>query len=136
MIDYFFKFSTEAAAIADASGTIYYQAAANGNPASWNLWRVIPNLQVWRASQDVAGLDAQGNPIVTHTFLPGWYGCISIMQQVPALLNHAALQIALDRDLAAAGQVAILKNNLGAILQDIRFSPVFCGSNYPFGNLK
>jgi len=30
-----------------------------------------------------------------------------------------------------------LKNNLSnTLLQDIRFSPLFAGSNYPFGNLK
>jgi hypothetical protein len=135
-IDYFFSFPTEAAAIASAAGTTYYIPAANGNSASWNLYRVAPGLQVWRPSQDVQGTDGQGNPIVTHTFLPGWYGCISLNHIDPTLVNHPNLKLAIDRDLAAAGQPAIIKNNLGVLLNDIMFSPVFAGSNYPFGNLQ
>lgn len=126
MIDYFFKFSTEAVAIADASGTLYYAGA------SWDLNCVAPNLQVWRVSQDVS--DGQGGFI--HTYLTGWYGCVSLDHTDSTLVNHPSLQIAIDRTKAALGQVAILKSNLGAVLQDIRFSPVFAGSNYPFGNLQ
>lgn len=143
MIDYFFKFTNEAAAIADASGTIYYTPPQTFNgvttPGSWNADRVAPGIQVWRASQDVAGsVIGPGGvsvPTVTHTFLAGWFGIISIPIVKAALMNHSALQIAMNRELAAAGQAAILKNNLGALLQDLRFSPVFAGSNYPFGNL-
>lgn len=132
MIDYFFKFNTEAAAIADAAGSQFYNANTG-----WNSDRVAPGLLVWRASQDVNGTDAQGNPTVTHTPLAGWFGCISLDHVNNTLLNHANLQLAIDRDLSAAGQVAILKSNLTtAVLQDIRFSPLFAGSNYPFGNLK
>lgn len=208
MIDYFFNFATQAAAIADASSTIYYDASAG----LWNPWNVVPNLQVWQASQDVitynvtggsianggsggtngavtltavggtgtaatasgtisggaltaltaivnpgsysalpanpvnvtggglvgASVNLQTQQIVTHTYLTGWYGCISLPPAgVPALINHPNLAVAIDRDLSAAGQVAILKNNLSnTLLQDIRFSPLLAGSNYPFGNLK
>lgn len=220
MIDYFFQFPTQAAAIADAAGTQYYvqpytDPLLGPQPGHWFLQEVVPNLQVWQASQDVITYDVIGgsiasggsggtngavtltavggtgtpatatgvisggaltsltaisnpgsysvlpaNPvavtgggltgasvnlqtqqIVTHTYLTGWYGCISLPGSypngVPALINHPNLAVAIDRDLSAAGQVAILKNNLSqSLLQDIRFSPLFAGSNYPFGNLK
>jgi len=34
-----------------------------------------------------------------------------------------------------AGQPSIIKSNVGALLEDLRSSPVFAGSNYPFGSL-
>ncbi|MES2367476.1 MAG: hypothetical protein V4563_16490, partial [Pseudomonadota bacterium] len=71
-----------------------------------------------------------------HTPLAGWYGIISVPQVLPGLVNHSALQIGIDRDLAAAGATAIIKCNITAILQDLRFAPVFMGSAYPFGNLR
>ena len=138
MIDYFFHFSSEAVAIADASGTIYHRPAdvPNNIPAMWNPDRVTPGLQIWRNSLDTSGgLDSFGNNIVVHHYLTGWYGCVSLDHQDATLLAHAGLQLAIDRDLSAAGQVAIIKSNVGVALQDLRFSPVFAGSNYPFGAL-
>lgn len=123
MIDYFFKFATEAVAIADAAGSIYYSVG----DSQWNLYRVIPGLQIWRNSLDVAGV---------HTFLTGWYGVISLDSINNTLVNHAGLQLAIDREKSKAGQVAIIRSNLtNAVLQDLRFQPVFAGSNYPFGNM-
>ncbi len=130
MYDYFFKFTDEAAAIADASGTIYYSPGFTLRsvvyPGAWNTWRVVPGIKVWRASQDIGGV---------HTFLPGWFGMIMVPQIIPALINHSALQLALDRDAISIGQPGILKCNITAILQDLRFQPVPLGSSYPFGNL-
>ncbi len=143
MIDFFFKFTDEATAISDAAGTVYYTATAtvNGNlrPGSWNPDRVAPGITVWRASQDTIGTTSIGTTIVTtiiHTPLAGWYGIISVPQVLPGLVNHSALQIGIDRDLAAAGATAIIKCNVTAVLQDLRFAPVFMGSAYPFGNLR
>ncbi len=130
MIDYFFKFTDEASAIADASGTIYYSAGFTLRsvvyPGTWNPYRTIPNLQVWRTSQDIGGV---------HSFLPGWFGMIMVPQTIPALTNHSALQLAIDREAISAGQPGILKCNVTAILQDLRFQPVPMGSQYPFGAL-
>lgn len=142
MIDYFFQFANEAAAIANASGSIYYTVASSSSSSGfpraggWNQDRVVPGLQIWRASQDVANPSSLGGGF-THTMLPGWYGCISIPSVDNTLVNHANLQIAIDRDLSAAGGTAILRSNVSSgVLQDLRFQPVFAGSNYPFGNLK
>lgn len=129
MIDYFFKFLTEAAAIADAAGSIYYTSTAK-----WNADRVVPDLQIWRNSQDVAGPLVNGVPTIVHTLLTGWFGVVSLDHIDATLLNHAALQVALDRDKAAAGLPAILKSNVTtAMLNDLRFQPVFAGASYPFG---
>lgn len=129
-IDYFFKWADEATAIADASGTIYYTPGSTVRgvavSASWHPHRVIPNVKVWLASQDVGGV---------HTFLTGWFAIVSLEQILPSLINHAALQLALDRDAINAGRAGILKNNVGVNLQDIRFAPVFAGARYPFGAL-
>jgi len=133
MIDYFFQFSNEAAAISDASGTLYYKSAIAGAPAHWNYDNVIPGIQVWRPSQDT--VDGNGN--VTHTFLTGWYGVISLNHVDNTLLNHAKLQVAIDRDKANAGVAGmVLKNNLtpSTLINDLMFSPVFDGANYPWGN--
>ena len=74
-------------------------------------------------------------PTGVHNYLTGWYGCVSLDHQDSTLINHAHMVLAIDRDKSAAGQAAIIKSNLGALLNDYRFSPVFAGSNYPFGNL-
>ncbi len=133
MYDYFFKFTDEASAVTSAAGTVYH------NSVGWNADRVAPGITVWRASQDTIGTASIGTTIFTtiiHTPLAGWYGIISVPQVLPGLVNHSALQIGIDRDLAAAGATAIIKCNITAILQDLRFAPVFMGSAYPFGNLR
>ena len=123
MIDYFFKFTNEAAALADAEGTAFYRDGA------WNTDRVIPDVKVWRASQDVDGV---------HTYLAGWFCIVSINREMPALLSHASLQLALSRgklNRREAGGVLVRNVSL-ALLADIRFEPVFAGADYPFGAMN
>jgi hypothetical protein len=206
MIDYFFQFASQAAAIATAAGTEYY----NSIVGAWNPDTVSPNLQAWKPSQDVTTYQVIGgtianpgsggtngavtltavggtgtaatatgtisggqltaltgivnpgsysvlpsNPvavtggnlvgatvnlqtlaIVTHTFLTGWFGAISKQQPPDAtLLGVTQLLLAINRELSAAGQPAIIQNNVGPTINTYRFQPLFLGSNYPFGNL-
>lgn len=124
MIDYFFKFTNVAAAKADP----VVQQNMDTLRTIWRNDYVLVDLQVWRPSQDVAGPnDSFGNPTVIHTFLTGWFVMVSLPNQVPVLLNHSALQFALDRD----GPPYVIKNNIGAVMQDVRVSPIFMGSHYP-----
>lgn len=132
-IDVVLKFASLAAAKADPVVQQHRDAIADLFAGD----RVIPNLKVWRASQDVAGADAEGNPTVTHNYLAGWYMLVSLESgRVPnALRDHAAVQVAINRDKASARQVgAIIRSTVGAVvLQDIRFEPVFSGSDPPWG---
>lgn len=133
MIDGIFKFTDLTAAKSDP----YVQSHMDQLHTLFMADRVIPGLQVWRASQDVIGTDAQGFPMVTHTFLTGWFVLVSVNRPIPSgLANHPALQVGIDVDLANSRTPGmILKNNIGgAILQDIRFSPVFAGRDFPWGN--
>lgn len=106
MIDYFLRFNTEADAIAAATGTALGQKDAQGN-WHWNTHFVLPNVQAWRISQD----NADG----THNFLTGWMCLVAVMKQNVDLTNNPNLQFALDRD----GPPYVLKNNIGAMLQDV-----------------
>jgi len=116
MIDYFFKWTDEAAAKADAF-SVAQKFEISGE---WARDHVLPNVQAWRPSQDVGGV---------HTFLTGWVAIVSTQNQVQVLLNAAALQFALDRN----GPPYIVKNNIGGIITDVACSPIFCGSHYPIG---
>lgn len=122
-IDVILHFSSIAAAKGDSVIQQHYDAIEDAFAGD----RVIPNLQVWRNSQDVNGV---------HTFLSGWFLLVSVDHPVPVLRDHPAVQVAIDRNLANARQPgAILKSNISAaLLQDIRFQPVFAGSDYPWGN--
>lgn len=131
-IDVILKYASRAAALADL---VAQTNIDNQNVRDFLSDRAIPNLQVWRASQDVAGTDADGNPTVTHNYLSGFFVLISLPRVVPALRDDAAVQVVIDRDKANAREAgAILKSTVGAaVLQDLRFSPVFAGADYPFG---
>ena len=123
-VDAVLKFSSLAAAKADPVVQRYYDAVLDLFAESM----LIPNVKVWRASQDVNGV---------HTFLSGWYALISIETKgLPDdVKNHAAIQVVIDRDKANARQVgAIIRSTVSAaLLQDLRFQPVFAGSDYPWG---
>jgi len=119
MIDYFFKWTDEAAAKADAFAVAQKFQISN----QWATDHVLPNVQAWRPSQDVGGV---------HTFLTGWFAIVSLQGQAPVLLNAAALQFALNRD----GPPYIVKNNIGAIISDVGVAPVFAGSHYPIGGFS
>jgi hypothetical protein len=73
-----------------------------------------------------------------HHPLAGYFVMISLDHVVPALLNHAAVQLVVDRDMMNARQPgAVLKSTVGnVVLQDLRFSPVFAGMNPPWGNFN
>ena len=128
MIDYFLKFASLAAAKADPMVLQHYDQLSDLFAAD----RVIPNLQVWRDSQDVT--DTNGN--VTHTFLPGWYAMIALDRVIPALRDYSATVLALNRNRQLGDNLVISKQFTNAILLDIRFSPVFAGSYYPFGGIS
>ena len=120
MIDYFFKWADEATAKADAVMLAGYLNTDAQSLKQWARDRVLPNVQVWRPSQDVGGV---------HTFLTGWFAIIGVNRQVTVLLNATALQFALNRD----GPPYIVRNNIGGIITDVAVSPVFLGSHYPVG---
>src|SRR4051812_42819408 len=91
-IDYFLKFASRAAAKADAVAGLQ----TVNDDLGVNQWLASNCVEVtiWRNSQDT--LDGQGNPV--HTPLAGFYVLISLNHVVPALLNHAAVQLVVDRD--------------------------------------
>jgi hypothetical protein len=122
MIDYFVKYASLAAAKADP----LVQAHMDQLQTIFDESRVLINPVVWRASQDVNGV---------HTPLTGFYLVISLPNLVPALRDAASVQVVIDREKANARQPgAVIKSNLTtAVLQDIRFEPVFAGCDYPFG---
>ena len=122
MIDYFLKYAGVAAAKADP----LIQAHMDRLQTLFDEGCIIVDPDVWRASQDVGGV---------HTYLSGFFLIISLPNLVPALRDAASVQFVIDREKAKARQAgAIIKNNLtNTVLQDIRFEPIFAGSDYPFG---
>jgi hypothetical protein len=133
-IDAMFKFASLAAAKADPV-VQHYMALDDSQQAQFQLNIIIPGVQVWRASQDVVGTDTDGNPTVTHTFLPGYFIFVSADHIIPELRDHPALQVAVDRDKMNARQVGmVLKTNItNTLLQDLRFQPIYAGMNPPWG---
>lgn len=133
-IDVILRFASLAAAKADPVVQQHRDALADLFADD----RVIPNLKVWRASQDTTGTDPEGNPTVTHNYLAGWYMLVSLESgRIPnALRDHAAVQVAINRDKANNRQTgAVIRSTVGAaVLQDLRFEPVFAGSDLPFGS--
>ena len=123
LVDYFLKWADEASAKADAVMLAGYLNTDAQSLKQWARDKVLPNVQVWRPSQDVGGV---------HTFLTGWFAIIGINRQVTVLLNATALQFALNRD----GPPYIVRNNIGGIITDVAVSPVFLGSHYPVGGLS
>ena len=103
------------------------------NVRQWMLDHVIPNVKVWRASQDT--VDGGGN--VTHNYLPGYYVLISATHRIPALEATGAIQLVINRDKMNAREAGFVVRSTVApsVLQDIRFEPVFCGMDMPWGGL-
>lgn len=121
-IDYFLRFANENAAL-----TAFQNFT---NRTEWPLDYCLPGIQIWQSSLD----NADGS----HNYVSGFIVMCSFKRVIPALVNLAQVQIVIDRDLArqrAAG--AVIKSNVSnAVLQDLRFSPVVAGSDYPFGNMQ
>lgn len=125
MIDYFLKFTSETAA---RTGLKSYN---RNQSVDWEADDVmVRNVQVWRPSQD--------NPDGTHNYLSGYYLLVCLSDVDQTALGFTQVQVVIDRDLASAGQPgAVVKSNLTqAVLQDIMFSPVPAGANYPWGNFQ
>lgn len=138
MYDYGLKFTNQAQAIADAT---MLAGQYDGVNATWVLSHTIPGLQCWRPSQDMTVANPSPPPatIVQHTFLVGYFVIVSVntAAPIPALLNHAALQFALDRTAREAGQAFVVKNNIGVVITDIACQPMFqSGSPYPMGGFN
>lgn len=121
--DVVLKYASRAAAIADLAE---HTGVDDQSVREFFGDRAIPNVKLWRASQDVGDV---------HTYLVGYFVLISLPRLVPALRDNAAVQLVIDRDKANARQAgAIIRSTVGqAVLQDIRMSPVFAGSDFPFG---
>ena len=132
MIDFFLKFATEAEAIADPNAD-RLGGFDNSSPPiwHWNTDYVIPNVQAWRPSQD------SGSPPV-HVFLTGWFALVGWSKAAQVLLNHPNLQFALNREWNpnASPRNLVVKNNIGAVINDVNVSTVFCGSTYPVGGFN
>jgi hypothetical protein len=176
MIDYFFKWNSEYAAMVDAIRLANYLGVEQTNPPmigtpelppltlptppadtagvkfaaaafqgagrlqawtqpwfNWGTFRVLPNVKAWRPSQDVF----TGSPPVFdhHVYLAGWFAILAMEETLPAILNDNNLAFALNRDWTPGMSPSnlVIKNNIGAIIQDVAVSPVFAGSNYPIG---
>ncbi len=125
MIDYFFKFNTQA----DAKASALLLAEKHGIEISpgvieWARDHVLPDVRVWRPSQDTVVDDH-----TVHQYLTGWYAIVSLDEQRQTLLNAAALAFAMNRD----GPPYVIKNNVGAVITDVACEPIFAGSHYPIG---
>lgn len=134
MIDYFFRWATEADARQDALMLADYLNVTPSSLREWARDKVLPNVSAWRPSQDtitVSSLSSIGT-VVTHNFIAGWSAIISLRNQASVLINATALSFALDRD----GPPYVIKNNIGAVISDIAVEPIFAGSHYPIGGLS
>lgn len=134
MIDYFLRWNSEDEAKQDAARLRrYFGGGVNADSPpppieNWLLNHFLPNVQVWRPSQD-------GGSPPTHTYLVGWFGILALEYVDDVILAQSCLQFALNRDYdpLSSPKNLVVKNNIGAVLQDIGVSPTFAGSRYPIG---
>ena len=123
MIDFFFRWNSQADARADAIALAQrFGSLDKDGLLQWARDHVLPNVKAWRPSQD------SGSPVV-HVYLPGWFAIVSLETQPAVLLNASALAFALNRE----GPPYIIKNNIGAVITDVACEPIFAGSHYPIG---
>jgi hypothetical protein len=129
MIDYFCKWTSEQAAKQDAMRLRKYFGSDGGTIIQdWYLHQFLPNVLVWRPSQDVTNPDGS----VTHTYLTGWYGILALDYVEPIIINDNSLAFALDRN----GPPYVIKNNIGNVINDVAVAPIFAGSHYPLGGIN
>ena len=128
MIDYILRYADEATAKTALASRL---KPDDQGVLQWPGDYCLPGVQMWRQSQDT--IDGNGNTV--HAYLTGFYILVSLPIVLPALRDLAAVQVVVDRDKAVARQAgAVIKSNVSnAILQDIRWSPVYAGSNNPWG---
>lgn len=133
MIDHLMAFTNEATAKADPVVGAYWNSTA----ASWDMSQCIPNIFVWAPAQDVSNT-TDGVITITHTPYDNlWRINIALSTQSNDLTNSLACELIADRNAANAGQPFILKANLtDNELDNLMIQPLFCGSNYPFGQAK
>lgn len=123
MIDYFFRWNSQADARADAIALAQrFGALDQYGILQWARDHVLPDVKAWRPSQD------SGSPRA-HVYLPGWFAIVSIDRQIDILLNASALAFALNRE----GPPYIIRNNIGSLITDVACEPIFAGSHYPIG---
>jgi hypothetical protein len=128
MYDFFFKWATEEEAWADRQRLAEY-LGIDDNATSWNQSTMLPNVKAWRPSQDTT---SGTPPRVIHTYLAGWFAIIATPKKAQILLNDGNLQFCIDRDAWIAQKPPyVIKNNIGAVIQDVACQPIFAGSNYP-----
>lgn len=119
MIDHLLKFADEATAKADPIVGAYWIAGDDG-PGAWRGDICIPAATVTQIS--------------TGTVLPYWYLVVALAALDTALADHPGCMLVADRDAANRSEPFILKSALPQEqLADYSVSPVFAGSNYPFG---
>ena len=123
--DFFCRWADEAAAKQDAERLAQYF----GHPqvSDWRRNWFLPNVKAWRPSQDT--FTTNSPPQIIHNYLTGWFGILALDHLEDVILNDNSLAFALNRN----GPPYIIKNNIGAIIQDIAVSPIFVGSHYPMG---
>ena len=80
----------------------------------------LPNVKAWRPSQDTFTTDSP--PQVIHTYLTGWFGILALDHIEDVILNDNSVAFVLDRN----GPPYIIKNNIGAIIQDVAVSADIC----------
>lgn len=131
MIDYFCRWTSEAAAKQDAVRLRRYFGISTGDSpdviSAWLLHQFLPNVRAWRPSQDVS--DGNSPPTITHAYLTGWFGILALDHIEDVILNDNSVAFALARE----GPPYIVRNNIGSIITDIAVSPIFVGSHYPLG---
>ncbi len=126
--DFFAKWASEAEAKQDAYRLRQYFGTDGGTIVTdWYLHQFLPNVKVWRPSQDTGT-----PPNVVHTYLTGWFGILSLDHIENVILNDNSLAFALNRD----GPPYVIRNNIGAVINDVAVSPIFAGSHYPMGGIN
>lgn len=119
--DYVLRFADTATARVDAQAMRHYL--------------VTDTIPDWDHSH---AMQVQVRRISTGVPIAGFFVLISLDHAEPLLLNHTALQVAINRDKCNAHQSGcMIRSTLGAtILQDMMISPVFAGSNFPWGGFN
>ena len=136
MIDYVLRYDDEGAAQVDAIA----MADAMGLPSveDWQRQHTIPDVKVWQPTQNrtetIPATDTTPEyERVVHTYVAGYFVTISLEAQEPVLLDNPALQFALDREQCNIGKPFVLRNNIGQLIYDVAWEPMFAGSTYPLG---
>lgn len=134
-IDYLGAFPSEAAAKADAAWGRYWTPPTVDSPGTWRPDICIPSLFVWAPAQDVSGTAPDGSAFVTHTPYDAlWRISCSFQADNVVLDASPATHLVTDRDAANAGLPFVRQSALpDALLNSLMLSPLYAGSNYPFG---